>query len=584
MKNYLQNFSRKQPSKHSCIVSILGLLLILSIGCKKEECEIPPQPVTVPSLAWSSLSNLPDKVATVEDQYVETIEAEVSGGGNELCYTDRRKWVDVTSENRLYGAFDGSIYPGSLIDLSPIGRGDLKSQYNVIAVPRKPVTISFSLTNSANQVRFPLEDVTTSGYREVLKDIQQQQLTGRTPAAISSETNRINAKEKIEVALRASHNSPIAKIEGAFDFTNEKVKSRLFTRFEQAYYSIDMDFPDAPDSLFMDPVDAYNEIKQFNYSPAYISSIIYGRYAALMIESESSYSDLTTALDASIRSAKINVEADQAYQNIIDESSIKVLVVGGDADPAINIITGGYEGFIEFLKEGSQYGPDSPGVPISYTLRYVADNSVAKIAFSSDYNTFSCSEQAATLVDTRELRAGKQPADSPEGFLDIVKEAEGFVLTGIGTEVRRERGDENIYTIKAEIRKLFPNGDMGPRKNLFWLNGDIKNDSEVTVEPKLETWQSARNNEVIVQYGADVDGRNMTSQFITTRKVRLINGRIELLDPETFFTGEEIETFDAICPDSTHSINPEKSVIVGIGMRASDEDLKTLILKMGELK
>ena len=90
MKNYLQNFLINLPLNHLYILSILGFFIIYLIGCKEEECEIPPQPVSTPSLDWSSLSKLPDKVATVEDQYIETIEAEVSDDGNELCYTDRR--------------------------------------------------------------------------------------------------------------------------------------------------------------------------------------------------------------------------------------------------------------------------------------------------------------------------------------------------------------------------------------------------------------------------------------------------------------------------------------------------------------
>jgi thiol-activated cytolysin len=63
---------------------------------------------------------------------------------------------------------------------------------------------------------------------------------------------------------------------------------------------------------------------------------------------------------------------------------MKVYVLGGsggDAGFAIN----GFDDFKKYINEGGSFSKESPGSPISYKLRYIHDNSIAKVVFAASY-------------------------------------------------------------------------------------------------------------------------------------------------------------------------------------------------------
>ena len=64
------------------------------------------------------------------------------------------------------------------------------------------------------------------------------------------------------------------------------------------------------------------------------------------------------------------------YKKVLDESALHLLCIGGKAEQHGRLADGGWEGFRKSLAEPM---PISTAEPISYTLRYVDDNSVAQV-------------------------------------------------------------------------------------------------------------------------------------------------------------------------------------------------------------
>jgi hypothetical protein len=45
---------------------------------------------------------------------------------------------------------------------------------------------------------------------------------------------------------------------------------------------------------------------------------------------------------------------------------------------------------MDFIKQGGNYSKDSPGAPIAYKLRYLKDNSAARLSLTQDYEVSDC--------------------------------------------------------------------------------------------------------------------------------------------------------------------------------------------------
>ena len=82
------------------------------------------------------------------------------------------------------------------------------------------------------------------------------------------------------------------------------------------------------------------------------------------------------------------------YQEILKNSTFTVVTLGGNAAVATEAITNpanSYEGMLATVKgDNAIYRRDNPGVPISYTVRNLADNSLARLGATTEYTTTDC--------------------------------------------------------------------------------------------------------------------------------------------------------------------------------------------------
>ena len=120
--------------------------------------------------------------------------------------------------------------------------------------------------------------------------------------------------------------------------------------------------------------DAINLMEGF--SPVYISSITYGRMGVITMESNYGYNEVRLAVKAAF-DAKIvngNISISNEYKKIIDESNIKIYMVGGDGSGIAESVEG-FAAFKKYIIDGGYYSPEVPGVPIAFTASYLMDNS-----------------------------------------------------------------------------------------------------------------------------------------------------------------------------------------------------------------
>jgi thiol-activated cytolysin len=93
---------------------------------------------------------------------------------------------------------------------------------------------------------------------------------------------------------------------------------------------------------------------------------------------------------------------DARARQILATSSIEVITLGGNAAVGARAVTTGDPeatiGEIQSIIQGENavYTKSNPGVPIAYTVRYLKDNALAKMGYTTDYTAAEC-----TAVQTR---------------------------------------------------------------------------------------------------------------------------------------------------------------------------------------
>ena len=296
------------------------------------------------------------------------------------CYTTHYKAAPGFDEMLALDPTSDVIFPGAILKGETIPTGE----YIPIIADRAPLTLSASLQNISGSPVAQIESPTLSSVREGIKTILDQEVIGATPAQLNWEIFDVYTEEQLSVAIGANYRSAVSKVSSSFNFSESKKSHKFVLKFLQVYYTIDMDLPKNPGDLFTSLPDI-NSLG--SSSPVYVSTVTYGRMILYTIETNYTKTDIQAAFDASFASSDGNVDVD--YQKIINESEIKALVIGGSGASASQTVSGP-EQVYNYITEGGDYSRDSPGAPLSYKLRFLKNNAVARVVLATEYSVRQC--------------------------------------------------------------------------------------------------------------------------------------------------------------------------------------------------
>lgn len=278
------------------------------------------------------------------------------------------------------------IYPGALVQ----GESILDGTYTLIPAKRKPITLSTSLTGADN-VSVVVDNPKLSTIREAINELMDQEYNV-PPANMGFTIEQAYSEEQLDMSLHVSYKSVGTSINGGFDYSNKKIKTRLVAKFIQSYYTLDMDLPDQPSDLFEEDVD---RTLLGTFMPMYISTVTFGRMALFTIESELSETEVRAYLNGSY--ASVNAQSSADFDALKAHSTMKVYILGGSGSAAGATING-FDEFKNYIQSGGNYSRTSPGAPISYKLRYIRDNKIGRIVFAASYPIVSIMPRTDNLV------------------------------------------------------------------------------------------------------------------------------------------------------------------------------------------
>lgn len=314
----------------------------------------------------------------------------------------REREIRELGNRILLSPHTGVIYPGALVQGKDLEIG----RFTPITIPRAQGEITLDGLKLQPNARYTgsVNEVSNANITEAIQAILSEGVTG-TASNFSYSVEQSDSYESLlyKIGLDARYDFLGGSAGLKSSYANRKIERKNFVllKFQQAYYRVSFTTPESPTSVFRDGVnfrDPENQIDEDN-PPLYVSDVTYGRMVFLLAESDYSSEDVQFALDAAFKGwgADVKTNFDLSAQEIMSRTKVVYQVLGGDAGLMLEPInTASPQEMFESVKEAiankevANFGPNSPGVPIAYTLRYLSTRQIARMSYSVTYGKKEC--------------------------------------------------------------------------------------------------------------------------------------------------------------------------------------------------
>ncbi len=192
------------------------------------------------------------------------------------------------------------------------------------------------------------------------------------------------------------------QVQSSLSYDSTVEENTLTAYFTQKMFTVSVVLPQTPSSFFSDSFSEEKLSEQValgrigpDNPPTYISSIVYGRLLMLTMTSTHSVEDMRAALSAS-RDGIGSGSVAASHLAVLNESSLRITTVGGVDDGVEGLITSG--NLDEYF---AAEAPLTSARPLSYTVRNLADNSIAKVSETTEYAINACTPADRTPTGAR---------------------------------------------------------------------------------------------------------------------------------------------------------------------------------------
>ena len=311
------------------------------------------------------------------------------------------------SEVSILQPTDGIIYPGALV----YGDENLLQDglpNPITSVSRGPATLRISLPGFGDQGTVVVDNPENSTVGPAIDNALEWWHDNAYPngyenlAQQSYDSATSYSFEQLGLDVGLNVEWATGSVESQLEYQTTETNRVAMLVYKQVFYTVTMDNPFSQASVFGNDVtlEQVQAVIDDNRPPAYVKSVSYGRIIMFRMET----SNMDTEVDLSLVlqyasgiSGSGNVNSD--YDSILNESTITVVTLGGNAEAAAEIfepdnsegITIGSFGSI-ISGENAVFTRNNPGIPMAYTVRYLKDNSLAKMGFQTEYSADSCGE------------------------------------------------------------------------------------------------------------------------------------------------------------------------------------------------
>lgn len=291
-----------------------------------------------------------------------------------------------------------TIYPGALL----FANNELVngSPRPLNGLPRAPLNLRLDLPGLENNGSFTIDEPTENNVQTAVNQALdswnnsssfQNGYVNRSRSGYNSAFGY--SSEQLAIGLGFNELWAQGSVSAQFKYVSNSEKNVVAVALKQVFYTVTFDAPNTPEGFFDSSVTAEQAQSVFSSTsvPAYISSINYGRIIMFRMESDKNINAVEAEAALKYAAGLISVSGDTKlkYDNILSNSNITAVTIGsnGQAETASVSATG----LIPIIKgENAVYSKSNPGVPISYTVKFLKDNAIAKIGATTDYVEEKC--------------------------------------------------------------------------------------------------------------------------------------------------------------------------------------------------
>ncbi|WP_378179017.1 thiol-activated cytolysin family protein [Aquimarina sp. SS2-1] len=400
----------KMPQAFMLIFAISTLIACSS--CSKDEDAIPSEPTNPEANTINDfINNLdydPNQLLGVEETGGEALLKTAGDSSTDTSYGEGINTTCVRVNYNLKANFEdvailrptnGIIWPGALVIGNQTMRDGLPEAFTL---GRAPMTIRLDLPGIGEAGNIRVEDPRNSNVQSKIDEAleywnanaYQEGYVNAANSSYAASTSYSSKQMSLEVGLNTEWAT--GDVSAQFNYETTSTRRVAIMVFKQVFYTITMDTPDNPADVFKADVPLTQIENALNSStpPAYVHSVNYGRIIMFRMETtaEATETELTGAFNYA--SGVTNASGDLAlkYKEILNESNITTVTIGGNAAVASEAVSATNFGDLQPIIKGENavYSRNNPGVPIAYTIRFLKDNTLAKMGYSTDYVALNC--------------------------------------------------------------------------------------------------------------------------------------------------------------------------------------------------
>lgn len=428
----------------------------------------------------------------------------------------------------LYNANASVLWPGNIIQGSSILSGAL-NPIPITGASRTPLTIFISIvTGGGGNYSETIEEPAGSSVFEAMNNIVADHF-GSTPGQATLEITRVYNLNHVMFNLNAGGGNFTTDISGTMNFNWDQEREWVMVRFAQQYYSLACDPPQNATALFTESVTV-DDLAPFTSETnpvTYIDSVTYGRLFVYVYESLEASSNLEASLNIALNGlSDFTAEAQAAYQNVVNNSSVKVYALGGNAQDALAVATD-FSSLRSYLLDGAVLSEDSPGAPISYNIRYLKNANLVRLN-----NTLEYTVDTAVPVGAPVQESTRSTFSLHTDQIQIVSQDDGFAGGNsegqIDIRIRSNAsGDiaDHWDTTAVWLTCQYGNGEMAPGAICI-----IDSSTPEFAVPNVD------GNKVIIEaYGNELDSVHenfsISKEFVYTCNGSICSWILDSIDP-----------------------------------------------------
>ncbi|WP_237275684.1 thiol-activated cytolysin family protein [Tenacibaculum ovolyticum] len=449
---------------------ILALCLIMLVSCNEEEAF--DNKSLKASKSQFLNEDIPDGISNLIIKEITQQNGSLRSEVETNCVEKEVSFDKTDSDFFLINPNGSLLWPGNVVGARSIQDG-APTSVPFYGEDRNSIEIGLDvISGTSASTSTVVQNPTPGSVRNELNRIlgNYYDSGARFPAAFEVSIERVHNSSDLQFALKAGYSGSGVDVAGQLGINFSDKKTRYVVSLKQRFFTATVT-PKAeligdrgwfntsvtPEDLTNYVTDYKDNVSNVNMNPAsYIESITYGRLFSLIYESSESARDVSAALNFAYKGAigSVNADVSTKYNQTLQNTTVKVKQIGGDAQPGItaglSAMAGDLKAINTFLKEGANVSRTNPGYPISYKVNYVSNNSPFKVVSNVKYIQRDCE-----LVSRKKVRFN--PLTVSTNYWGYDHGTSGLELFGTLSVQKFNKATNSWYSIGSSINWGFSN-------------------------------------------------------------------------------------------------------------------------------